>query len=298
MISLAGTMAQAQSTAPPNLVSRPHATRYANVAEQTASPVAAASRIESTDLAITGLGRDTQYLTRAQLLALPQTTALLTDDENFDPGTHVTVRGVTLEALAHALHAPASLNLIELRCTDGYRGHLTAGFIAQHHPILALTIEGQLPEKWAAAHKTYDPGPYFVTYAEFHPAFRVLAHNDYAQVPANMDQIDFNSSRAFAPLAPHLRSQAVEDGFIVAKQNCLRCHSAGHIGGTKSRFSWGDLAQMARANPQGFAAYILKPKSLNPSATMPANPGYDQPTLAALTAYFAALSPTPAKDAR
>jgi mono/diheme cytochrome c family protein len=253
-----------------------------------------------TDLVITGLASGPQYLTRAQLLAMPQTTVPITHDENFAPGVSATIRGVPLETLGRALHALSTLDLIDLRCTDGYVAHLTAEFIAQHHPLLALTIDNQLPERWAAAHKAYDPGPYFITYTHFHPAFRVLAHDDYAQVPANITTVDFTTQKAvFTPLLPRWsEDSAVGRGFTIAKQNCLRCHSAGSSGGTKSRFSWGDLAQIARANPRGFARYILNPKSMNPAATMPPNSKYDSATLAALTAYFAALPLAPAKDVR
>jgi mono/diheme cytochrome c family protein len=252
----------------------------------------------ATDLELTGLLpglRDgaAAYVARAELLALPQVSAELIRDENFPGVSEVRITGVRLQTLSLALHDLPQSDLIDLRCSDGYRAQLTRPFIAEHQPILALTIDGIRPEQWAGRTHRDNPGPYFIAYANFHPAFRVLSHLDYAQVPANIVRLNFTTTAAtFGPITPPHTSLAIEQGFTIAQQNCLRCHSKGAVGGTKSRYSWDDLSQVARDAPRIFTGYVRNPKSLGTDTQMPANPNYDNTTLAALRAYFASLPTT------
>lgn len=234
------------------------------------------------------------FLSRQQLESLPQVSLRMNENEDLPRGTTAEIRGPLLEDVLKAMRIGEKDNdLVELRCTDGYRGNLTHQFLQQHHPVLALSIDGQLPQEWASVRHAYNPGPYFLAYDHFQPTFKIFAHADYAQVPSNIISMHVvPADVAFAPMTPKSATPSIEAGFTIAKQNCLRCHSLGTTGGTKSRYSWADLSQIARDVPHIFEGYIHNPKSLNPEARMPANPGYDQATIQALTAYFSSFPPT------
>ena len=227
------------------------------------------------------------YLTREQLLSLPQVSAHIVDNENFAEGTAIDVRGPLLETIAAALPVSRFSDLIEARCDDAYRAHYTRDFLRQHHPILVLTINGQTPAAWAKRTHQYDASPYFVAYDGFVSGFRILSHEDYAQVPANIVRLHFtNQQQTFLPIQPHSAATNVQQGFAIAKQNCLRCHASGDTGGSKSTYTWADLANLARNSPGVFDSTIHDPRAINPKATMPGNPKYDTATIAALHDYF------------
>jgi len=243
------------------------------------------------DLEVTGLTPSPGYLTRAALLRLPQSTTIVDHDPDF-PGLSFHVSGVRLETLAKALGVPAKDDLIDAQCTDFYRSHYPADYLARHHPILILSIEGKTPAAWAKADHTDDPGPYFVEHADYTPSFQVLGHSDQRQVPTNVVRLNISSTEAtYGPITPPgPATQQVDQGFTIAKQNCLRCHAEGSVGGRKSHFTWQMLGAIAKSSPNDFSRYILNPTSVNTSATMPGNPSYDEATRAALTAYFQAIA--------
>lgn len=259
------------------------------------------TRHAPTDLELTGLlpglaPGSSAFLTRSQLLTLPQvTTTGIVDDENFPPQIEPTLRitGIPLEALAQALGIPPSADLIDALCTDRYRTHYPASYVAAHHPILALQIDGMWPEDWAALTHQRDPGPYFITHTHFVPAFTILAHKDEPQVPENVTRLNFTTAaQTYGPITPprqHAPDSPVAQGFAIAKQNCLRCHNQGNIGGTKSGLNWLFLSTIAINDPTFFDSYVKDPKKINPNSNMAPNPDYDAPTLAALTAYFRAF---------
>ena len=83
-------------------------------------------------------------------------------------------------------------------------------------------------------------------------------------------------------------------GYLIAQQNCFRCHNAGAYGGSKAGISWTVLGKIATTKPAYFKAYIKEPQSESAYAEMPDFPDYDDATLAALTAYFQVI---PAKAA-
>ena len=252
-------------------------------------------RQSENDREITGLaGADTQYLTYAGLSSIPRVDATIVNDPDF-PNQTLHVSGIALDVLAKALNAPASLDLIDALCTDGYRAHFPADYIAKHRPILVLTIDGLSLANWAARTHQDDPGPYFVAYENFVPAFKVLGHADQPQSPYNLVRLNFSTTeKAFRPITPagadpaatYVNGPPVREGFTIAKQNCLRCHSNGSTGGTKSGRSWTMLSTIARTRPTYFSSYILNPKTVDPKAQMPPNPTYDAATRDALTAYF------------
>jgi mono/diheme cytochrome c family protein len=260
-----------------------------------------------TDLEVTGMisglpAGATGYVRYADLATLPKVTAGIHGDENFSgiSETHsVRVTGVDLEAVAQALGVYRDSDLIDATCTDNYRAHYPASYIAAHHPILALAINGTQSKDWATQVHRQDPGPYFITHAHFEPAFTILAHTDRPQVPTNVVRLDFSTTSAtFGAITPRANfspASPEEQGFAIAKQNCLRCHNQGAYGGTKSGRTWTVLSTWAREQPAYFSAYVHDPKSFEPHAKMPGNPEYDAATLAALTAYFRTFTAPPAQ---
>lgn len=249
------------------------------------------TRVAADDLEVTGLTPSPGYLARAALLKMPQSAAVIEHDADF-PGLTLHVTGVPLEMLSAALGIPASKDLIDLLCTDQYRSHYPADYVRAHHPILVLRVEGKDPAAWAAATKNEDPGPYFVAHAHYVPRYTVLSHEDQRQVPTNVVRMNVTTEEAtYGPISPRgPATRTVDAGFTIAKQNCLRCHAEGPVGGTKSNVTWTMLGAMAQRAPHEFARYIREPKEINPKAAMPGNATYDDGTLAALTAYFQAIA--------
>ncbi len=252
------------------------------------------TRQAESDLEISGLidglaPGQIAFIRYTDLLRLPQTRATITGDLNY-PGLSLPVAGVSFETLAAAVHPLPQSDLIDVTCTDRYRSHFPSEYIAQHHPILVLTIDGKPLAAWARAAHQYDPSPYIVMYQHFTPSFRLLSHTDQPQIPDNVVRLNFSTQAAtFAPITPHgphPPGSPVEIGFTIARQNCLRCHFMNQSGGTKSGHSWQTLAQWAHDEPKYFQAYIHNPKSIDPHANMEPQSQYDSQTLAALTAYF------------
>jgi mono/diheme cytochrome c family protein len=259
---------------------------------------AGCSACKKDDLEITGISQHSSCLTRAYLGTLPQITREIDGGPDFG-GLRMRIGGVYLDVLAKALGAPPNDDLIDAFCTDRYRSHFPAAYIAEHHPILVLTVDGLTPAAWAAKTHQDDPGPYFIAYEHFVPAFSVLSHADQPQIPTNITRLNFSSAAImFAPITPagadpaanYPNGSPMQQGFTIAKQNCLRCHASGATGGTKSSRSWSQLANIARSRPSYFSRYILSPQAINSQAQMPANLGYDEATRAALTVYFQTLA--------
>jgi hypothetical protein len=259
-----------------------------------------ASREARTDLEISwpaagGASAVHGFVTYRDLLGLPQVTTALVGDENFTEMhiPRVQVAGVELGVLEQRLKVPAGLDLMLARCADGYVGPYPAEYVAAHRPILVLTVNGMTMAEWARSTGNEDPGPYMISYANFVPASKVLAHQDRPQVPAQVLELEFKrSQQVFGPIAPPLRfgeGSPERAGFAIAKQNCLRCHSAGPYGGTKAGLSWEVLSGLARRDRAEFERYVRDPKSVSPKAKMVGSPQYDAATLAAISAYFQSL---------
>src|ERR1700738_2739806 len=217
-----------------------------------------AARVSKTDLeaswsAAGGSGEAVRgFVAYKDLLALPQVSATVSNDENFTamhtPSAQVT--GVTLDVLAKTLKVPAELDLMLARASDGYVGPYTAEYVAAHHPILVLTVDGMTTADWARKTGNIDPGPYLISYDHFVPAWQVLAHADRPLVPMQMVGLAFKREKdVFGPITPAARfgpDSPERAGFAIAKQNCLRCHAAGPYGGTKAGLSWEGLTMVAR----------------------------------------------------
>jgi len=263
--------------ASPSLIARAHAQREA-----------------ATDLAISGdlqslPSGTTRYLSREDLLTLPQSTFTVRDDPNFTGPTEVS--GVLLEDLVHALARDPDSALVVAICDDRYHAHYPRRYLADHHPLLVLRINGQPPDRWPKDSEGHgnDMGPYLISHRQFTPALKILAHVEERQIPWGVIGLEFRAEKSFfAAIAPRRNASnpSVEAGFRIAQQTCLRCHNMGDVGGDKAQHPWLVLSAWAASEPAHFAAYVRNPQSVNPRAQMPANPDFDADTLDALIAYF------------
>ncbi len=252
-----------------------------------------------TDLEVSGAlsgvpPESTRYVTREELLAMPQVNFTVTDDANFTGPTRI--RGVKLEVLARALGASPASDMVVAICDDGYRANYPHAYLLAHHPALVLEVNGAPPAGWpkgSQEHK-FDMGPYMISHPKFTPSDKILSHAEEPQIPWGVVRIEIREEKivfgSIAPHGPHARDREVQAGFRLAEQNCFRCHNAGREGGQKSGLSWEALSAIATASPKDFAGYIRAPIEKNPHAQMPGNPQYDDATLAALTAYFRTFS--------
>lgn len=267
------------------------------------SPVWREKRQGASDLELSGelMGlppESTRFITRDELLAMPQVNLTITGDPNFSRPTKI--RGVKLEDLVRRLAASSASAMVVAICDDGYRANYPLDYLVAHHPVLVLQVNGEPPSGWPKAAEDHisEMGPYMITNAKFTPSFKILAHADEAQIPWGVVRVEIREEKAvfgvIAPNGPNSGDREVQDGFRIASQNCFRCHDSGGEGGQKAGRSWEMLAAFATASPKDFTTYIRAPLSQNPQTQMPANPQYDDATLAAITAYFRAFS-KPAK---
>ncbi len=230
----------------------------------------------------------TRFIRYEDLVRLPQENYTVSDDSNLPAKTEI--GGVALETLAHLIGRASADSLIVAICDDQYRANYPADYVAAHHPLLVLRINGKLHGQWPQLREGGNPGPYLVSHPFFKPVFQVLSHEDEPQVPYGVVRIEFHKeSVVFGAIRPPGRWPAhspVEQGYVIARQDCFRCHNMGAQGGTKAGRSWLQLAAVAAQNSQRFRQVIRNPTAANPKATMPAHTTYDDPTLDALTAYF------------
>jgi mono/diheme cytochrome c family protein len=272
---------------------------FLSICSAQASPALHERRQQASDLevsgALAGLPADsTRFLTREELLAMPQVSFQPSGDTNFSGPTKIS--GVRLEDLARAFGAAPSSDMVVAICDDEYRANYPRAYLTAHHPVLVMEVNGKAPSGWpkdSQEHK-YDMGPYMISNPKFVPSYKILSHEDEPQIPWGVVRIEFRDEKtvfaAIAPQGPHAQDGEVQDGFSIAKQNCFRCHNSGREGGQKSRLSWDVLSKLAQAAPKDFAAYIHSPARRNEKAQMPGFPEYDDATLAALTAYFQTFS--------
>jgi hypothetical protein len=252
------------------------------------SPLVHATRQAPTDLEVGGAipGAD-QFISYQDLLKLPQVSFIASNDSNFSSaGTRL--GGVALDQLRSLLGAGG--DLVVAICRDGYRSNYPATYLAAHHPVLVLTVNGDSPESWPKSAHGGDLGPYVIENPSFTPSFKVLSHDDEAQIPFQVVRLDFRKeSEVFGPIEPRgafAPGSPVMDGYRIAKQNCYRCHNMGAEGGQMASLAWPVLAAMAKDSPEFFAKYVRNPRALNPHSRMAASPEYDDQTIAALRAYF------------
>ena len=247
-----------------------------------------------TDLEVVGLAGvpagTGQFLSYQTLLQLPQISFVPVGDSNYPAST--TVSGVALDQIARKLGSDA--DMVVAMCADGYRSNYPAAYLAAHHPVLVLTVNGKQPQDWPKVHGGEPLGPYVIANPAFVPSFKVLAHTDEAQIPFQVVRLDFRSEKqvlgAIAPHGTFADGSPVMNGYRIAQQNCYRCHNMGDEGGHMAGLSWPVLGMMAKSNPDFFAKYVRNPQAINPNSHMAASPGYDDATMAALEAYFSTFA--------
>lgn len=252
-------------------------------------------RHASSDLEVGGSPQgETRFVSYTSLLSLPQESYSVTGDANF--GTTVQISGVSLENLPGWLGAQNGATMVIAICDDKYAAHYPASYVHAHHPLLVLKVNGREPDHWPLGVDRLPMGPYMVSHPSFKPSFRVLSHDDEAQVPWGVVRLDLRREQTvYAPIEPQgaaAKDPVVQQGYAIARQNCFRCHSRSGEGGQKSKLLWRDLAQEAVTNPTQFDAYVRNPKNISSPSQMVASPQYDDATLSALRRYFASFQET------
>jgi hypothetical protein len=256
-------------------------------AANTSSSLLHSSRQAATDLEI-GNGR---FISYQDLLHLPQVT-FTTDDSNFPVPARVS--GVTLEELNRLFGARG--DMIVAICADGYRSNYPMSYLAAHHPVLVLTVDGKAQQDWPKLndHGGTELGPYVIANRGFVPSFKILSHTDEAQIPFQVVHLDFRSESqvlgAIAPRGDFAADSPVMQGYRIAEQNCYRCHNMGAEGGQMASIPWPVIGAIAKSSPEFFAKYVRNPQALNPKSRMAGSPNYDDQTIAALQAYFSTFA--------
>jgi mono/diheme cytochrome c family protein len=252
-------------------------------------------RLSSLDLELSGdlvgiSAEESRYLTREDLLALPQVSYTVSDDANFKGSTQIS--GVPLEELSKHLSAKPQSDMVIALCSDLYQANYPRAYMLEHQPLLVLLVNGQPPADWpkdSEGHNAY-MGPYMISHPKFVAAFHVLSIPEEPQIPWGVVRLEFrDEKKTFAGIAPRgarADPTEVKAGYRIAAQHCFRCHNQGREGGQKAGRPWAVLSAWATASPQYFAAYVRDPRSKNPRAAMPGNPNYDDATLQALISYF------------
>ena len=125
----------------------------------------------------------TRYVTREELLAMPQVNYTASEDANFSGPAQI--GGVELAALAKEVGIAPKADTIVAICDDRYLATYPPDYLSVHHPVLVLTVDGQPPAGWPKAPEdhTSDLGPYMISNPKFSPSFQVLAHAEEAQIP-------------------------------------------------------------------------------------------------------------------
>jgi mono/diheme cytochrome c family protein len=264
-----------------------------NTSENGLNSKLALKRSSPTDLEVSGelaglSAGAKRFVRREDLLLLPQRAFTATDDPNFSGP--VQVRGIELTVLARELAADGEKALVIGICKDWYRSFYPQTYREIHKPALALEINGQPPSGWPKGKGGFSLGPYLITHAYFKPSYKILSHEEESQIPWGVVQLEFrNESTAFkaiAPRGPNASDPAVQAGYHIAQENCLRCHGPESDEPLKGKLSWSGIAVFASQAPKNFAAYVRDPQALSKDAEMPGFPQYDGATLQALIAYF------------
>jgi len=228
----------------------------------------------------------TRYVRYEDLLRLRLETYTVSDDSTLHAKTEIS--GIALAALAQILGQSA--DMIVAICDDRYRTNYPADYLAAHHPILVLRINGKERDQWPATDNGGSMGPYLISHPVFKPSFKLLSHEDEPQIPYGVTRIEFRrEAEVFGAIRPRgtwAADSPVSQGYIIARQDCFRCHNMRGEGGTMAGISWLQLAAMARSDGERFRRIIHDPASVTAGAKMPAQPAYDNDTLEALTAYF------------
>jgi mono/diheme cytochrome c family protein len=267
-------------------------------ASAASSPMLRTARSSEGDLEIGGElaglpAGSVRYARYEDLLTLPQETFTVTDDSNFHGATKIS--GIALSELARSFGDKRHSDLIVAICYDKYRANYPSAYVAAHHPVLVLEINGQRRDKWPQSEDGGPLGPYLISHPSFKPAVLMPSLQEEPQIPFGVTRLDFRSeAKVFGVIEPkgsQDRNLMVMEGYRIARQDCFRCHGLYGEGGDKAARSWLVLGAWAASDPENFKRYIHYPKDIQPDAKMPAHDSYDPVTLDALTAYFRTFVP-------
>lgn len=236
-----------------------------------------------------------RYVSREDLLRLPQVTYVVSDDSNFAGATEV--RGVSLDVLARAISSDGDKAMVVAACDDLCRAHYPRAYIQAHHPLLVLEVNGRSPANWPKSKdgSGTSMGPYLISQPQFTPSFKILSHQDEPQIPWGVLRLEFRNEQTLlsdvAPRGPTAGNSDVQAGYRIAQQNCWRCHGPETEGPQKGKLTWEGIALSATTSPVDFANYVRNPQKVSELAEMPGNPDYDDATMRALIAYFRVFFP-------
>ena len=120
------------------------------------------------------------------LAALPQITTTIQNDSNFADQPYGADHGRAAGQAGQGAGRAARRRPDRCALHDRYRSHYPAKYIAQHHPIFVLKINGLRPRKWAAK-RTIRPRA--LTSSRMRTSCRAyssLACRTKAQIPDNV----------------------------------------------------------------------------------------------------------------
>jgi hypothetical protein len=252
------------------------------------------ARTSPSDLEVSGSfpgGRTNGFLTRTQLLALPQSWS--TNAQDLALKTRAVYRGVALTDLRAALQVDPASDILFAVCTDGYSASFPADYLAAFRSLLILEINGKGPDTWGKSHLTgLEMAPFYVNAGEFkpRPEETVLGNVEAVHFPYGVVRIEF---RAASRTLDRLRlrpgaSEAARNGEKLVLRDCLSCHGHEDFGGLRSGRPW-LLLKTWSSNTNYFRRYVVNPQSVQPASRMPAFKAYNAATLDALQAYFREL---------
>jgi mono/diheme cytochrome c family protein len=230
----------------------------------------------------------TRYVHYEDLLRMPEETYTVSDDSNLPGRTEI--GGVALGELVRFFGRKLDDPLIVAICYDQYRTNYPVDYLAAHPPLQVLRINGLLRDHWPPSQNGGPLGPYLISHPFFKPAFKILSHEDEPQIPFKVTRIEFRrESEVFGAIragAEWRENESAQQGYVIARQDCFRCHNMGAQGGTMAGRSWLKLAERANEDGKRLRQTIRNPESVTPGARMPPHTEYDDATLDALAAYF------------
>jgi len=275
-----------------------HPTLHSQMTYLSGHPLILTTRSSPGDLEIGGElaglpAGTTRYIRYEDLLTLPQVSFKVADDANFK-GT-VEVSGVPLSELAKTFGQAKHSDMIVAICYDKYRSNYPTDYVAAHHPLLVLKINGKDRTEWPPAEEGGSMAPYVISHPTFKPSFVVLSHKDEAQIPFGVTRLEFRTEsvvfRDIKPKGNAAKRASVWQGYQIAREDCFRCHGLYGEGGELASRSWLILGAWAATDETGFKRYVHKPQDVQAGAKMLPHSSYDDATLTALAAYFKTFAP-------
>ncbi len=179
--------------------------------------------------------------------------------------------GYRFDVVANLVFGPMwrdGTQAIEFRALDGYVSRIPVADFDEHkaHLVIgvsdgsAFTVNNLLQNE-----KNIQLGPYYLIWENIEDAamFNRGASGWPYQV-AEILRVNISDER----LRPAGLDPALDPAIDLVRTHCLTCHKLNGIGGDKVQ---GDLSGLARSlDDAGFRAWVLDPRSVQPTSTMPA----------------------------